>query len=408
MRSSIMGVALVCVITSWVLPLTDAAAEDTLRLVVRPAAPAGSDVPVSAEVALPKDLADVPAEELRVQLRPEGAGSAEVPGQIVKAGEKTQLWWVLPKVEAGAEQRWTASISRGKPDPKQSFTFKDNPGEYLDLLDGGRPVTRYMYAFDTSTAERKSATWKTYHHVFDAAGEDVITQGAGGRQYGHHRGLFIGGSIRVQNGPGGDFWHGQHQLHQESLEQFAGPVLARSCALIHWETTGGDLVLVEQRETTAYRQPSSTMLLLDFCSRLKGPDGDVTFSGDREHGGMQFRAHGDIDAGQTQYLFPKEDTDVRGDRDLPWAAMSFVLRRDGEERYSVQHMNHPRNPENTEHSAYRNYGRFGAFFRTVIKSGETLEVRYRIWVLPGEMPARETMQAKWEAFAHPPQVEVVR
>ena len=123
---------------------------------------------------------------------------------------------------------------------------------------------------------------------------------------------------------------------------------------------------------------------------------------------MQFRAHGDVDTSATRYQFPKEDTDVRKELDLPWAAMSFVLKTAPQNRYSVQHINHPDNPKDTEYSAYRNYGRFGAFFKKEIKSGATLEVRYRIWVAAGEMPPREQMQKRWEALAHPPKVEVVK
>jgi len=335
----------------WLMP-TPGRAADTLKLTVEPSAD-GAEVPVRAVVTLPKDLADVPPEAIRVDLK--AAGGASAPGQILPTDGGAELWWILPEAKAGAPQTWTATLTRAAATAKDGFLFQDEPGEHLDLLLAGRKTTRYIYAFDTSTAARKAATWKTYHHVFDLKGDNVITQGAGGSKYPHHRGIFIGGRVQAATGTGGDFWHGQTQIHQGFLQKTAGPVVARSTALIHWKS-GDKLALVEKRETTAYCQALPTMLLLDFRSQLSGPDADVALGGDREHGGVQFRAHGDIDEAQTRYQFPADDTEVTREVDLPWTAMSFVLRdRDGQ-RYGVQHMNHPDNPKNTQYSAYRTYG----------------------------------------------------
>jgi hypothetical protein len=43
-------------------------------------------------------------------------------------------------------------------------------------------------------------------------------------------------------------------------------------------------------------------------------------------------------------------------------------------------MDHPDNPGPNKYSAYRDYGRFGAFFTTEIPAGQTLELKYRVWV----------------------------
>jgi len=389
------------------LSINTAAAQSQLQLRVVPGGLAGVDVPVSVKIALPKDLAKVPADEIRVTMNRNGQSGSAVPGQVVRDGDDTELCWILPSVEANEQQTWVASIAKGAASTKDAFAFKDTAGDHLDLLFAGRPVTRYMYAYDTSTPERKSATWKVYHHVFDAKGENVLTQGAGGKQYPHHRGIFFGGKLDFDGGRG-DWWHGQVQAHQKFLEMTAGPVLARSTALIHWNTSEGRTVLIEERSMTAYRQTGGTLLLADFRSCVKSADGDVKLGADREHGGVQFRTHGDVDKQQTKYCFPAEDTDVRKELDLPWVAMSITLNRPDAQPYSVQHMNHPNNPEETEYSAYRDYGRFGAFFRQEIKTGQTLCVAYRFWVVPGDLPPRETLQQRWVAFAEPPKVEVVR
>ena len=70
-------------------------------------------------------------------------------------------------------------------------------------------------------------------------------------------------------------------------------------------------------------------------------------------------------------------------------------------------MNPPENPRPTLYSAYRDYGRFGAFFKKKIGSGETLELRYRILVGEGDMPAREELAEKHSAFLNGPKVEVL-
>ena len=72
----------------------------------------------------------------------------------------------------------------------QEFTFKDQAGEHLDVIRDGKPLIRYMYAFDTSTPELRHDTYKVYHHVFGVDGKQLITKGPGGR-FTHHRGGYL-------------------------------------------------------------------------------------------------------------------------------------------------------------------------------------------------------------------------
>ena len=46
--------------------------------------------------------------------------------------------------------------------------IKDTKGKHLDILSGDKVLVRYMYEYDTSTDEKKHATYKPYLHVFDA------------------------------------------------------------------------------------------------------------------------------------------------------------------------------------------------------------------------------------------------
>jgi hypothetical protein len=297
------------------------------------------------------------------------------------------------------------------------FSWKDTQGKYLDLLFGGHKVTRYMYAYDTSTPQRAFETYKPLHHVFDTSGR-LLTNGPDGEspylkdkiKYPHHRGIFIGWNRLTFEGKRYDLWHmtGQAQVHQKFLEQTAGPAKASSTALIHWNDKEGKPIIAEKRRTTVYRQSGPTILLMDFQTELTAVRGDVLLDGDPEHAGFQYRAHNDVDAGgaevKAKYLFHKDGINPKKDYDLPWVAMSYSLNG---KTYSVQHMDHQANPKPAIYSAYRDYGRFGAFFKETIKSGETLKLRYRIWVGQGEMPEREELTRKYSAFVSAPVAAVI-
>lgn len=394
----------------------------TVRLTLRVAAPttAGVDVPVHVPIDLPPQFAQLPADDITVVIAGPGDAGATVPGQIVLEQGQANLWWVIPRLAAGRETVWVATLSRGKAPPPAGFTWRDSPGDYLDLLAGGRKVTRYVYAYDPVTPERYTATNKPFHHVFDAQGENLLTNGPGDGLYPHHRGLFIGWTA-VYRGEEYNFWSpndGRAQVHQEFLQLTAGPVLAISKALIHWNDQNGEPVLVEERETTVFRQTAPTILLLDFRTRLTAINGAVVLEGNAEHAGFQFRAHSDVAAGyqagqhesvegaevSAQYLFHAEGIDPREDMDLPWVALSFGLHG---RRYSVQHMNHPDNPRPTVYSAYRTYGRFGASFNDTIASGETMQLRYGIWVGAGEFPERELLVNRYTSLIDGPRVAIM-
>ena len=280
------------------------------------------------------------------------------------------------------------------------FSIDDKPGDHLDVLLDGKIVARYMDAHDVSTPARRTETYKVYLQVYDAQGKAPITQGADGKLFPHHRGIFMGWDHIGVNGKTYDRWHmkGGDMVHQKFTEQKAGPDSATFTSLIHWDGDTADKpIIIEERTLTFHRGPAPVRLVIDFVTKLKSADGTtMTLDGTVEHAGVHFRPHGDIDAKQTSYLFPKENADAHKDLDLPWIAEDYTLHG---KQYSIAELNHPENPRGTKISAYRDYGRFGYFPRTEIKSGETLTLKYRFLIAEGEMLPAAVIQKSWDEFA---------
>ncbi len=277
------------------------------------------------------------------------------------------------------------------------FTIQDKAGEYLDVLLDGKTVTRYMYAYDTSTPARKGETYKPYMHVFDAEAGIPITKGPGG-EFTHHRGIFIGWMKIQFDGKSYDRWHmkGGEIVHQKFTAQEADKDHATFTSLTKWMVGEGDKAIIEEERTTTLRRGPGGSLLIDFTSKLNAPNGEVKLDGDPEHAGIQFRPASEVDRKETTYVFPKEGANAHKDRDYPWVGETFVIK---DKKYSVVDMNHPANPRDTAFSAYRDYGRFGAFPKATLKSGESLTLKYRFWVTCGEMPAVESIQKCWDEYA---------
>ena len=383
----------------------------TVKLRVAAGEVAGTNVPVHVEMRLPAEFTGLAPDGIAVSLLEWDTSSQPIPGQLMKGSDdQVELWWIVPHARTDRESDWTATLSAGHALQQGVFSWKRRSNGVLDLLLGGRAVLRYMYACDASTPERLRETYKPYHHVFDASGRNLLTNGAGGL-YPHHRGIFVGWNKLKHGEHEYDFWHMKEvtQRHQRILSRVAGPVLARSRALIHWVDPDDQPVIAEEREVTVFRQPAPTVLLLDFRTELKAIGAGVFLNGDPEHAGVQYRAHNDVADGdetvKATYRFHEDGIDAHTDQDLPWAAMSYGLNG---RRYSVQHMNHPDNPKPTLYSAYRDYGRFGAFFRKKLEADEVLPLRYRILIVDGQMPPRDELAGRYSAFVTPPRATVVR
>ncbi|MFQ6131703.1 MAG: DUF6807 family protein [Armatimonadota bacterium] len=375
------------------------------------------NTPVYADVKLPEALAGKDVEELsasmwlarRARRTSRRAWHAQVARPEGLPEDTVRAWWILPAGEAGAETQLGLTVYTAggleRPPEVASFAWQDTPGDHLDLLYEGRPVLRYMYAFDPENMEQ---TKKPFHHVFSPDGQRLITKGPGGK-YSHHRGLFIGWNRTEYDGKRADFWHctnGVHQRHVEFLEQTAGRVFARSAMRINWNDAEGEPVVEEQRTVTVFQQPQP-WILIEFVSTLTSKRGTVKLNGDLHHAGFQFRADNEVTTreAETNYIFPTDEMKTAELPKEPWVAMSFAL---GDERFTVLHMNHTDNPAETTYSdTERRYGRFGAFFTHDLKADEPLTVKYRLMVHQGaEPPSAEALHQRYMDFVDPPEVVV--
>lgn len=279
-----------------------------------------------------------------------------------------------------------------------------------DLMFGDKPVIQYVHRFDERTAESTHDTYKVFHHVFGPQSGERITKGPGG-QYTHHRGLFIGwNKTRVEGGGSYDFWHcknGVHLRHVEFNELEADADQGTMTATIHWNDADGSPVIIETRTVTVTREPETDGWQIDWSTKLSAQRSSITLDGDRQHAGFQFRAQQAVaESNAARYLrpeaFPQQPAAIQvGDAgdppkhiNLGWFAMSYPL---GDSRYTVEYFDNPNLPKPSLFSE-RPYGRFGTFFKTTLKQGEPLVMRYRIVVTEGETPSVEAIQDRYDAF----------
>lgn len=290
-----------------------------------------------------------------------------------------------------------------------SWTTDETAGT-SDLVYDGKPVIRYMFAFDTSSKDSIHDTYKVFHHVFGPKSGRQITKGPGGK-FTHHRGMFVGwNKTSFGDGKQYDFWHcknGAHLRHIRFVEQTADAESGSMTAEIHWNDPDGNPVIRELRTVTVAKQPGLEGWKIDWSSKLESQVGDITLAGDRQHAGFQFRADQAVaDANGATFLrpadFPQDSEAIQvNDKGNPpphinlgWFAESYEI--DGA-RYTVEYFDNPDLPKPSLFSE-RPYGRFGTYFKTQLTESAPLQLKYRLVVSEGEKPSVKSIQSRYDAF----------
>ena len=337
------------------------------------------------------------------------------PGLLNDSAEgRRELHFLLPELAKGKSIDLKATLS-SEPLKGRHFVWKDTPGESMELTctECHRSISRLRYMYKAYDENDHENTYKVFHHVFDPAGQKIITKGAGG-QFSHHRGVFFGFNRCSYEGQGNvDTWHcrnGAYLSHEGFLAQEAGKVVGRHTVAVDWH--GPDKVFAkEKRQLAVYNVTGGT--LIEFTSRLCTTGGKVKLDGDPQHAGFQFRASqkvADGDQKATYYLRPDgkgapgETRNWPGNKDfvnLPFNAMSFVV---DDKRYTCVYLDKPTNPKEARFSE-RTYGRFGSYFVHELDDDKPLELNYRLWLQEGEMTVEQAAALSAD-FVQPVEVSV--
>lgn len=312
----------------------------------------------------------------------------------------------------------------------EGFEWQEEQGDHIDLLYNGQPAIRYMMPkLDETSDETRNATHKPYHHVYSPDGKTLLTKGPGGK-FPHHKGLFYGfNKITYGDGKTCDTWHctgKTHQSHEKVLKAETMVDSAWHQTAIDWHGQDGEVFANETRTIYVSRPAVEGVegWLIDFTSHLETADGKpIHLDGDPQHAGFQFRATQEVPdktANETYYLRPDgkgkpgesrnwdhknvDAPDNAKSENLPWNALSMVV--DGQ-RYTVVYLDHPDNPKPARYSE-RDYGRFGSYFVADVTKEKPLEVKYRLWVQPGEMTVEQCEKLHEQFVASPlPKLEVI-
>jgi hypothetical protein len=354
-------------------------------------------------------------------------GGTTIPAQLTMPGllAPKECWrevhFILPLLKANEPLRLKATLSAESPPRGDTFAWRDKAGDSTELRFGTRPVLRYYYrAYDDSSEANRARTYKVFHHLYSPKG-DVLTTGGLSDDPNvhspHHRGIFFGfNCISYGNGNTADTWHctnGAYQSHDRFLVNEAGPVLGRHRMAISWHGQDKQAFASEERELTVYNVAGGQ--LVEFASRIRPSGGPVRLDGDPQHAGVQFRADDEVFAktsdqtifvrpdgagkpGETRNWDPKTR---QGPVNLPWDAMSFVLKS---KRYTVAYLDHPKNPKEARYSE-REYGRFGSYFEYTVDKDKPLAVDYRFWLQEGLMKPEEVATLSTD-FVEPVRVRV--
>ncbi|WP_236972549.1 DUF6807 family protein [Membranihabitans marinus] len=370
---------------------------------------AGQQVPVHSTIDLPPKFQAVASKDLSVTLETRNGTFKDIPGQITQSEEgQYELWWMIPEIKKEESLQWSATIKIDSTGNHSHFTWKDTPGQFMDLLYHDRPLFRYQYILDKELDKEKTLTQnnKPFYHIFDLEGQTKITNGPEEGIWSHHRGIMFGWRDVKFEDQELSFWGMEDltvQKHIEFTKTIAGPVFAQTEALIHWNDSTGRTLIEERRQATIFKQPDPNIVLLDFKSTINSTGPSITLNGDAEHGGVQFRASNDVGAElpgskKPTYYFHEDNIDPKKDHNLPWVGMSYGLNN---KTYSVLHINHPQNPKPAVWSAYRDYGRFGAYFPHQLEPGKPLTVQCRYWIGEEEMLDRSSLSDMYKAYINP-------
>lgn len=361
--------------------------------------------PVYIDVLLPAAEANTPACIMD--------GKEKIPGQIENlGGGMARIWWHIPDMQAGEVKEYTIFFPYKC--AKASFRWAIQADFCAALTFNETPVLKYMFApYDKLNF---LDTQKPYHHIYSPDGREIITQGDSGGLYAHHRGIFFGYNSVTVGDSVYNTWYsdqGEHTAHSSFVAQMTGAVFGGHIVSIDWVNRQGEPYVLETRTLRAFKLPDSSTLI-DYTINLNSFGDSVLLSGDRQHGGVHFRAAQYVAEhdSATRFIRPEpwaavpEDAEFNADdfRSVPWDVMQFSING---RAYSVVYMSDPVNPEPADFSE-RKYGRFGEFFPWLLTPEKPMQAHYRFWIRNGHDISRDQIDKQYQNLAEPVHVAIIK
>jgi len=290
-------------------------------------------------------------------------------------------------------------------------TFEQSPDRIRVQVDG-KPFTelvmgpdvRKPYLYPLLTATGKKIT--RHYPMEQVAGET--------KDHPHHRGLWFNhGDVNKV-----DFWGSDPLARQDSGAKIAvkkirsvkgGKKQGTIVGDFEWVEANGTVLLTEQRTMTFYSDPKNRTVDIDILLKAVKP---VVF-GDTKEGSFGIRLADEIKEAKGTGKMRNAEGKI-GEKEVwgkpsPWVDYAGTL---GGEAVGVAILDHPTNPGHPTHWHSRAYGLFAAnifglhdFYNDKskdgsrsLKVGETMRVRYRVVIHPGDADAAN-IAGEFQKFA---------
>jgi len=373
---------------------------DRLELIVYAGPYTRVMTPVNALLQLPPSL-----ENGSLTLREARGGG--VPCQATRRPGGWEVSWMLDSLTAGESRVYELGAEGVSTEPVRGVPVTRVGQGYLEVLMAGAVFAGYRYAADIRRP--------FIYPLMGPFGVSVTWDSP--PDHPHHDSLWVShGDLGGVN-----FWSDEETsgriVHRrfEALEE--GAVYARVVSVNDWVAPGGARMLEETRVMRFYNTPLEGRIL-DLEIGLMAVR-DVVIKDTKEAGPLGARVAESMEVESGGRIVNSEggvnESETWGRR-ARWCDYSGPCRRGSDRWNGLAVLDHPANPNHPTYWHVRDYGlicpnistRFPNFpGGRALKSGDSLRLRYRLYVHKGD--AQEAgVEQKHRDYAAPPRVEVNR
>lgn len=310
-------------------------------------------------------------------------------------------------LQPGVKSPKASASNENGGDPKsQGVVFKQGTGK-IDILVGGQPFTTYHFEgyakpiFFPLRAAGGTIVTRGYPMIPDVPGET--------RDHPHHKGLwFTHGDVNgidfwSESASGGKIVHRRFEVLRDSAK--TGVMKSEN----EWLAPDGKLLLKETREVTVHNLPG--VRVMDFDLKLVAVNGPVRF-GDTKEGSFGIRLaqpFSDKDGGRIENSRGGVGQQGCWGKPAEWVDYSTKIK---DESVGVAIFDHPSSFRHPTHWHARGYCLFAVnpfglrdFYNDntkdgshTLKSGESLNFRYRVYIHPGNAQGAR-IHEQYKAYA---------